>query len=121
MSVNAWQVVRRIGDMPVGDPTAMMAHAAQLRADADRLVELAVAANRRAMAAVFEGPAADRFRADIEDCLRDAQMRADRLHQAAADLQRAATRVAASQSAWRLQFRRVEAELVAAARAATGR
>lgn len=120
MSISAAEVIRHIGNMPIGDPAAMRSHAARLRSDADRIASVAGAVAARATATRFEGPAADRFRHEIQDCLGELRRRATRLHQVAGDLDRAAAQVAASQASWHAQFRRVEAALVAAAAGKAG-
>ena len=82
------------------------------------MAQLATTASRKAHSTTFEGPAADRFRHEIDDCLRDMSARAAHLHRAATNLERAAASVAAAQAGWRARFRQVEAQLAAAARAA---
>jgi hypothetical protein len=121
MHIDPAKVIRRIGAMPIGDPVAMRSHATRLHADANHLTELVGAAHRRAHAAVYRGPAADRFRAGIDDCLHVTQQKAGRLHQAADDLARAAGGVESAQRSWTTMYHRVESELAAAARAAMGR
>jgi hypothetical protein len=116
--INPSEIIRRIGQAPIGDPGAMNAQAARLRADADHLSHLVAHATSRANGTRYEGPAADRFRHEIADCMRDATVWIERLHEAASALQRAAGNVAASQARWNARFRQVEAELIAAARAA---
>jgi uncharacterized protein YukE len=111
-------IVRRIGGMPIGDPGAMRSHAARLHTDASHLMDLVGAAHGRAHETIYQGPAADRFRAEIDDCLHVAQQRVNRLHQAADHLAAAASNVEASQARWHRLYRRVEADLIAAAKAA---
>jgi uncharacterized protein YukE len=118
MWIDPAKVVRRIGQMPIGDPPAMRSRAARLHADASHMMDLVSAAHRRAHESKFLGPAADRFRAEMDDCVRVAQQRASRLHQAADHLAAAAASVEAAQAHWRSLYHRVEAELVVAAKAA---
>jgi uncharacterized protein YukE len=116
--INPLDVIGRIGQAPIGDPAAMNARAARLRADAEHLMSLVSAASGRAHGMAYEGPAANRFRHEIADCTREAAICADHLHNAASALQRASGNVAAAQARWQARFRQVEAELIAAARAA---
>lgn len=114
-------VIRRIGNMPIGDPAAMRSHAARLHQDADQLAQLAITAARRARSTQFEGPAAERFKAEIEDCAREIAGRAAHLHAAASRLERAAADVAAAQASWRVRFHQIESQLADAAARAAGR
>jgi uncharacterized protein YukE len=116
--INPLDIIHRIGQMPIGDPAAMNAHAARLRADADHLASLVGGASGRAHALPYEGPAANRFRNEIDTGTREASVAIDRLHQAASTLQRAAGNVAAAQRSWQVRFKQIEAELIASARAA---
>jgi uncharacterized protein YukE len=117
MHVDPLDIIRRIGQAPIGDPAAMQRHAAQLRADADHLTAVVSSVTARATSMPYEGPAADAFRAEMQSSVRDAQAAAEQLHEAASILQRAAGSVAAEQATWQRRFREVEAELLAAARA----
>jgi uncharacterized protein YukE len=118
MHINPLEVIGRIGQLPIGDPAAMTQHAARLRADADHLMSLVSAVSARANAMAYEGPAAQRFRSEIGDSVREAGMCHEQLYEASFALDRAASSVASSQAQWRRRFSEVEAELVAAARAA---
>ena len=118
MHIDPIEIVRRIGEAPIGDPAAMQRHAARLRADADQLSALVDGATSRATAMPYEGPAADAFRAEMRGCLQDAHGTIEQLHDAATILQRAAGTVAAEQARWRQRFHQIEQELLAAARAA---
>jgi uncharacterized protein YukE len=114
--INPLDVIQRIGQAPIGDPAAMIAHAARLRADADQLAGLIAGAAGRSNGMAYEGPSAIRFRGEIADCTREATVAVEHLHNAAATLQRAAGTVQAAQRAWKVRFQQVEAELIAAAR-----
>jgi hypothetical protein len=118
MYINPLEIIQRIGQAPIGDPAAMSRHAAQLRSEGDRIAGLAGSVSARARAMAYEGPAADRFRTDVDANVREAAVAAGRLHDAASALQRAAGAVATAQAHWQQRFRQVEAELIAAARAA---
>jgi uncharacterized protein YukE len=96
----------------------MTAHAARLRADADQLAGLIANAAGRANGMAYEGPAATRFRGEIADCTREATIAVEQLHDAASTLLRSAGAVAAAQRAWQTRYHEVEAQLLAAARAA---
>jgi uncharacterized protein YukE len=115
MHIDPLEVIRRIGQAPIGDPSAMQQHAARLRADADHLALLVETVTSRATSMPYEGPAADAFRGEIQASMHDAHGTIERLHDAASILQRAAGAVAAEQARWHQRFQQVEAELSAAA------
>jgi uncharacterized protein YukE len=121
MHIDPLEIIRRIGQAPIGDPAAMQQHAARLRADAEHLAALVESVTSRAASMPYEGPAAEGFRGGMHACMRDAQGAIEQLHDAASILQRAAGSVAAEQARWHRRFSQVEAELIAAARAAAGR
>jgi hypothetical protein len=116
--INPADIIHRIGAMPIGDPAAMRSHAVRLNADADTIMSLVQAAHGRGHATAYLGPAADRFRADLEVVLRDVQRRVAHLHHAADALMRAAGDVEVAQHQWHTLYTRVESDLVAAAKAA---
>ena len=84
---------------PIGDPAAMRAAAAALRLRAERIVDVAQRINGAAESAVYEGPAADRFRDATWERRDRLTVAADRVHGVADALARAAAEVYEAQLA----------------------
>ena len=104
-------VIARIGQMPIGDPVAMCAHARRLHAEADAIAERARSVSATVSSARYECPAATRLRhgsADIEARLTRA---AQRLASLADHILASAHRVEESQQVWRRDFARVAREI----------
>lgn len=114
--VTAQQVIAYIGQLPVGDPTAIRAHAARIEADASNLVASSAHVMREVAATGFEGPAANRWRQEMEACDRDARRTAGELTALAARMRATAGRVESQQAQWHRDFARVKARLEQAVR-----
>ncbi len=78
---------------PVGDPSAMRAFAAALRADAETIAARAAWLARRADRMSFEGPAASDFRQSMLDARRSAERASSDLREIANHILSAAARV----------------------------
>jgi hypothetical protein len=104
-------VVARIGNVPIGDPSAMRSHARRLQAEAEAIVQRAGSVSAIVNGARYECPAATRLRhgsADVEARLNGA---AQRLSSLAERMLISATQVDESQQLWRRDFERVAREL----------
>ncbi|MBS1870100.1 MAG: hypothetical protein JSS99_10575 [Actinobacteria bacterium] len=113
--VTAQQVIAHIGHLPIGDPDAIRAHAARIEADADEIADRATHVEREVAGTAFEGPAAERWRSEMESCNQDACHAVDELHALAGRMRQVAARVAAQQAQWHRDFARVKARLEQAA------
>lgn len=109
--VTAQQVIAHIGQLPIGDADAIRAHAARVEADADEIADRAGQIEREVAATGFEGPAAQRWRSEMDRCNRDARRAADELRALAGRMRQVAARVAAQQAQWHRDFARVKARL----------
>ena len=88
---------------PVGDPVAMRALAASLRAESERLASRAAWLSRRAGRLKFEGPAAEELRQSMLTSRRAAERAAGDLKEIANRLLSAAARVETDIDAWQRQ------------------
>lgn len=113
--VTPQQVIAHIGKLPIGDPNAIRAHAARIEADADEIAARAAHVEREVAGTAFEGPAAQRWRAAMDGCNRDARHAAGELHALAGRMRQVAARVAAQQAQWHRDFARVRTRLEQAA------
>jgi uncharacterized protein YukE len=109
-------VVARIGQMPVGDPAAMQAHAQRLRSEASQIAARAAAVTAKVSSARYECPAADRLRHDVSSDQARLIAASERLNALADTIASAASRVQSEQAWWQREFHRVSAELASAGR-----
>lgn len=100
-------VVHFIGDVPIGDPTAMRAYAWRLQAEASAIAGRANSVTGRVDGTPYECPAADRLRAGAANTDARLQRLAARLDGLATDILRGADRVEQEQQAWQGEFDRV--------------
>jgi len=112
----AEEVLKLIGDMPIGNPSAMRAHAARLSADADALEQRALRITAIIDATNYQCPAADRLREGASEQQGQLLGAAGRLRQLASDLLRSAGQVQDAQASWTLEFDKVANDVEAGLR-----
>jgi hypothetical protein len=105
--VNAWQVVERIGEMPIGDPAGMRAYAGRLQAEAAAISQRAQTVTSTVDGARYESPAANALRDGAGSTGAGLQAAANRLITLADDILRGAQRIEEEQGSWRAEFDRV--------------
>ena len=105
-----------VGAFPLGDPNLIRARASEVRGHAERLREVAATMESRSVSTRFEGPAANRFRADVGGLTARGRRDVDTLHALADYLLRSAGRLEFAQADWRHRLKQVEAEIASRGR-----
>jgi hypothetical protein len=105
------QVVARIGQLPVGDASAMRSYARRVQAQADAITQQAHAVTAALDSARYQSPAATRLRANAGNVQARLVRAASRLSRLAEDVLLAAGRVEQAQHGWHAEFARVAREL----------
>ena len=99
--------LRALGPPPIGDVGQARRYAAELRAAADELRQLADGVARGHEVRSFSGPAADRHRANAADLVANLRHRATVLDEIAAQVLRDAAALERLQHAWRSRARAI--------------
>lgn len=119
--MSVWdQVVRQLGDLPIGSPGEVRARAVLIQECSEALEAQARRLRHRVAGLSFEGPAAKRFRADIYQLIGQLQEERNRLAELAAWLRSEAGELQARQDDWRWRASRLYDELRERAREVTG-
>lgn len=120
--MDVWgEVVRRLGDLPIGSPDEVRARAALVQECSEALEGQARRLQHRVAGTAFEGPAAVRFRADSDALVSGLRGERDRCAELAAWLRSAAGDLERRQDDWRRQANRLAAEIAERAREMSGR
>lgn len=113
------QVLRQLGDLPVGNPGEVRERAVLLQRCSEEIDAQARRLQHRVGGLWYEGPAATRFRADVDNLVSQLHAERNRLAELAAWLFAEAGQLENRQDDWRWRADRLYDELVERAREAT--
>jgi hypothetical protein len=105
------QITKLIGALPVGDPEQMRQQAGVIRAQAEALGTFAGHVQRTIAKLEFDGRAAKRMRAHLNEVREQAESTAARIESLATYLLRAAGTTQAAQENWNRRFDGIEKRL----------
>ena len=105
------EVIRRIGQLPVGDPNAMRAYAYRLQGEAEAIATRATLVTGTIEGARYESPAASRLKAGAAENQGRLLGTVARLQGLAGAIMRTANQVEADQQSWHRAFTQLEREL----------
>lgn len=105
------EVIRRIGQLPVGDPNAMRAYAYRLQGEAEAIATRATSVTGTIEGARYESPAASRLKAGAAENQGRLLGTVARLQGLAGAIMRTANQVEADQQSWHRAFTQLEREL----------
>lgn len=120
--VSLWdQVLGQLGDLPIGSPGEVRARAALAQECGEALDAQTRRLRHRVTGLSFEGPAATRFRADVDSLVGQLHEERNHLAELAAWLRSEAGQLEERQADWRWRANRLYDELVDRAQEVTGR
>lgn len=115
------QVLRQVGDLPIGSPGEVRERAVLVEHCSEALDAQARRLRHRVASLSFEGPAAMRFRADVDYLVDQLHDERNRLTELASWLRCQAGQLEGQQDDWRRRANQLYDELVERAEAITGR
>lgn len=114
------QVLRQLGALPIGSPGEVRERAVLVQQCSEALDAQALRLRHRVASLSFEGPAAMRFRADVDHLVEQLHDERNRLMELAAWLRCEAGQLEDRQDDWRRRANRLYDELVERAHEVTG-